>query len=114
MPEIGREKPRPSERFSSGDGIGRDRTVLEDRSFNRDRAAFNQIETVGWLTSTENNFVFLELFDRGGSSQNFDMMRAHSSQEWMSRQTGFKVNIPFHIMNLPGHFLLCSPIFGKD
>ena len=49
MPEIGREEPRPSERFSGGHGISRDRTVLENRSLNRDRAAFNQIETVGWL-----------------------------------------------------------------
>ena len=87
--------------------------MLEDRSFNRDRAAFNQIETVGWLTSTENNFVFLELFDRGGSNQNFDMTRAHSSQEWMSRQTGFKLNIPFHIMNLPGIFSFALPFLGK-
>ena len=113
MPEIGREEPRPSERFSGGHGISRDRTVLENRSFNRDRAAFNQIETVGWLAGAENNFVFLELFDRGGSSQNFDMMRAHSSQEWMSRQTGFKLNIPFHIMNLPGTFFLALPFLGN-
>ena len=113
MPEIGREEPRPSERFSGGHGISRDRTVLENRSLNRDRAAFNQIETVGWLTGAENNFVFLELFDRGGSSQNFDMMRAHSCQEWMSRQTGFKLNIPFHIMNLPGIFSFALPFLGK-
>ncbi len=113
MPEIRREEPRPSERFSGGHGISRDRTVLENRSFNRDRAPFNQIETVGWLTGAENNFVFLELFDRGGSSQNFDMMRAHSSQEWMSRQTKLKLNIPFHIMNLSGIFSFALPFLGK-
>ena len=61
MPEIRREEPRPSERFSSRHEIGRDRTVLENRSFNRNRTVFNQIEAVGRLAGAENDFVFLEL-----------------------------------------------------
>jgi hypothetical protein len=41
------------------------------------------------------------------------MMRAHPGQEWMSRQMGFKLNIPFHIMNLSGIFSFALPFLGK-
>jgi hypothetical protein len=40
-------------------------------------------------------------------------MRAHSDQEWMSRQTGFELNVPFHVMNLPGTFFFALPFLGK-
>jgi hypothetical protein len=65
------------------------------------------------LAGAENNFIFLKLFDRSGRSQNLNMMRAHSGQEWMSRQTKLKLYVPFHSMNLPGTFFLALPFLGK-
>ena len=31
----------------------------------------------------------------------------------MSRQTSFELNVPFHIMNLPGTFFFALPFLGK-
>ena len=89
MPKKWREQPGPSKRFSRGQGIGRNRAVLENRSFNRNGTALNQIEAVGRLARAENNLAFLKLPEGCTTGQKFDMMRAHPSKERMSHNKSF-------------------------
>ncbi len=77
VPEIGREHPGPAERFARSKCICRNRTVLENRTLQRDGAVFDQIKAVGWLAGAENHLATLELLDRCTSGQKIEMMWFH-------------------------------------
>ena len=83
VPNIRLKKPRPSERIAGGQGIGGNRTMLENPSLKRNSSAFDQVKAICRSARAENEVAFCELNGRCAIGQEFDMMGAHSSEEWM-------------------------------
>jgi len=77
VPDIGRKHPGPAERFARSQCICRNRTVLENRSFDRNGTVFDQIKAGRWLAGAENHLATLELLDRCTSGQEIEMMWFH-------------------------------------
>jgi hypothetical protein len=84
VPQIGREQPRPSQGFSRGNDIRRNRPVIEKRALKSNRSTFNQIKTVRFFACSKDYLAASELHERRAPGNEFDVMGTHSRQEWMS------------------------------
>ena len=83
MPKVWRKEPRPPEGIAGGQGIGCNRTMLENPSLKCNSSALNQVKAICRSARAENDVAFPELHERCAIGQKFDMMGAHSGEEWM-------------------------------
>ena len=77
LPEVGREKPRPSQRFASRDSIDNDRFPISRFSLEHNGSSLDQIEPVGRITFAKDDLARLELGRHCGKSQELKMMWTH-------------------------------------
>src|SRR6202140_3835390 len=60
LPKVGREKPRPSQRFAGRDGIDDYRFPFGGLSLQQNGSRLNQIKPVGWITFAKDDLTRLE------------------------------------------------------
>ena len=81
MPKIRREKPRPSQRLPSGNGIRRNRPTIENRALKSDGSTFDQVKSVRWFPCFEYHLVLFETRWHSRLCQNSDVIHRNSLQE---------------------------------
>ena len=91
LPEVGREKPRPSQRFTSRDSIDNDRFPIARFSLEHNGSSLNQIKPVCWLTCSKDDLARIELRRHRAKSQELEVMRTHPLEEGMSSQSPFNI-----------------------
>jgi hypothetical protein len=111
MPKVWRKEPRPPERIAGGNGIGRNRTMLENPSLKRNSSAFNQVKAICRFARAENDVASSELHERCAIGQKFDVMLAHSGEEWMRGDA--HLDILVHILSVRRVFKPALPFLAK-
>src|SRR5437762_919371 len=85
-PEIRREKPRPTERFTGRDRVDDNGFAIVAFSFQNYRAGFNEIKPAGCFPLAQNNLACIEFSRRRTERQELEMMSSHSLEKRMGRQ----------------------------
>ncbi|MEY2504596.1 MAG: hypothetical protein QOG27_876 [Verrucomicrobiota bacterium] len=85
-PEIGREKPGPTKRFSTRNRIDCDRFSARSFPFQDDRSGFDEIKAAGWFAFAQNELAGVKLSRRYTKSQKLDVTGTHSLQKGMGRE----------------------------